>query len=346
MNEVIVATYCENGSYGSVVQALGLKKGLLELGCNSRLIADLPYEPIPVHKVSLKRKVKGTLAQLVKIPSKGAVKKKLKHNRAFIAQHMDTCLLKEVSAEAVFLAGSDQIWHPYVRSKVFFGEGLPEGMRKVSYAASMGVLEIPAEKETQFRQLIGNFDVLSVREKSCVPVLQKFTDKEIGVHIDPSFFLRADQWGQYERSYAVEKPYILVFPIYWDPAYNEQLKKLHRETGKEIVVLGDYRRKIFATQWAFDADVGQFLWLLHHADAVVSSSFHGTALALNYNKKVAAVVNPSAASRIEDLFTCLGYQNSAISDLTKDDVDWEYLNGRIKEEKERAMAYLKEALLI
>jgi hypothetical protein len=277
---------------------------------------------------------------------------KYENTCAFIRQYVNTAYFTDLDAMAeglkdgkIFIAGSDQVWNPIKLAPEFFLEFAPEGAKKLSYAASMGMLNIPDQRKERFGEMIRNFDQFSVREADCGAVVSQFTDKPVQVHIDPTFFCDRAWWRTVQRPYPIREPYILVYPLYWDPSLNEQLRHLHERTGKQIVVIADYRRNIYADRWVHDADPAQFLWLIDHADEVVSSSFHGAALALNYNKSLATVINPAAPSRLNSLLETLGYPHRSIEDLGNGQgIDFAPVNARILAEKEKGISYLKEIL--
>lgn len=349
---VHVSTFCVSTSYGSILQALGLKIALEELGYNSCVeqIGDPPRNA-PVIRLARKG-IKEKLVAALKLLVYPKTCRKYDGTKEFLERHIDANyyssleqMRQALKEGKYFLAGSDQIWNPRMDAPQFFLEFAPDGARKMSYAASMGTLKIPKEREMVFAERIRKMDWLSVREADNAQILSGYTDADIHVHIDPSFLCTKEQWQKYEKAYPIEKPYILVYPLHWDKKWNVYLKELHRKTGKQIVVISEYLREIYGNKWLYDVDVGQFLWLIARADAVVSSSFHGVALAINYNKPVLPLVNPDAPSRIQSLLRCL-----SVPDVTPDMVaegigfDYTEINRRIREEKQRAMAFLKEML--
>lgn len=351
MDTIIVSTYCRVNSYGSILQALGLKNALWDIGYSSKVVQLMP-DPPEKYKISCKRFTPKNLAALF---SKCLLYSKLnrKHVQTlqFIRETIDTTYYSDYSSmkdalklERYFIAGSDQIWHPQKMAPEFFLDFATKDAKKISYAASMGILEIPEKNRVEYQRLLNNFDVISVREEDCVPILSELTDKTVNIHIDPTFLCDKMQWRSYQRDYSIEGPYILVYPLYWDSSINQKLEELHKKSGKDIVVISDYKRNIYANKWIYDADPGQFLWLIDHADAVISSSFHGVALALNYNKPIAPVINPAAPSRIMCLLKTVSYPMVDIPVVEETLVDYDVISQKIQAEKERAMDFLKGVL--
>lgn len=350
MKRVNVFTYCKESSYGSVLQAYSLKRVLNELGFQSVIVDTdkMPSECCP--KPILKSKSPKGIAMY--LSERLVFKKRCKRyekNMAFIKEHIDI-EYEDISKSDfdqcdIFLAGSDQVWNPYKLKPEFFLENTPEGAKKLTYAVSMGVLNVPEKNREKFAKMVEKFSLVSVRERDNIPLLQQYSKADFDCHIDPTFLTEALKWRELEKEYPIDRPYILVYALYWDKALNKELKKLHKETGKDIVVVSAYPRGIYSTKTLYDVGLGEFLWLIDHADGVVTSSFHGVAMSVIFNKRISAVINPASPSRISSLLQVLGYENQAISALADGKVvDYSSVNKRIDEEKQRGIAYLKEAL--
>lgn len=354
MKQIYTVTPCIWNSYGSILQALGLQKTLEALGYGDSIIK---CEKFPDDKLKWTIPKAATLKRQIVNFHKAIIYKQLnrryQNTNQFLEENLQITycgsyesLRKSPPKAAAYIAGSDQIWNPQNMRPFFYLDFAEPGARRIAYAASMGVLEMPEEKAEQFRQYVSRFDSVSVRERDNVPIVQKCTDQPVLVHIDPVFLLGKEEWRSYERCYPdLPAPYILVFAIYWDKRLNKQLKQLHADTGLDIVLVSGGLQQVYANRRIYDADPGQFLWLIDHAEAVVSSSFHGAAMSVLFNKRLSAVINPSAPSRISCLLETLGVNNLPVPELSSDKKqDYTAVNARIQEEQRRSEAYLREAL--
>ncbi|MBO5511701.1 MAG: polysaccharide pyruvyl transferase family protein [Clostridia bacterium] len=348
MKEVRVVTYCTWYSLGSIMQSIGLRRALAELDCHSVIwFQDDWFTSTDVR--SLNSLVRRCYEIMIGAKRKSGYRKRM----AFIGRNLDMDYYsdaaelesKAAADEAeIFLAGSDQIWHPDLCRPTFFLD-FASGKKRVSYAASMGKTEISPEKLERFTELIRNFDTVSVREQECADVIGALVDRDVEVHIDPTFLLPADEWRQYETPYRIRKPYILVYMLYWNKSCKEKIKQLKKKTGLPVYAIADSLTSVYADKMLHDVGPEEFLWLIDHAEYVVTSSFHGVALSTILNKKFAAVVNPSASSRIVNLMRTLSVPLVAIEDLADaPDFDYATINEAIRKEKERSMQYLKKVL--
>lgn len=352
MMKAFISTFCTWESYGSVIQSLGLKKTLEELGVSSQIILREP-KPVfvqkPILSASLGRTIVHAHDRLIQS------KRKLAFDRgnAFIQEYLDLVYWPE-SRDALegrqiadlYLAGSDQVWNPVLCNPDFFLDFVPKGKKKISYSASMGTTEIPAASRESIRDWLQCFDRISVREDACKEVLSQLVDREISVNIDPSFLRAAEEWRKRERPYGLEKPYILLYAIYWDPALNSQVRRLHQRTGLPVIVLSGHLNKCFATERIYDAGPAEFIWLIDHADYVVTSSFHAVALSILFQKRFSAALNPASPSRIQNLCSRLHIPMLRIEELDSADRETSFAEteSRILEERERGIEYLREAI--
>ena len=353
MKKAYISTFCEWTSYGSIMQSLGLKKTLNTIGIESCIVKD---KPCPKEKTNIPLKLCKNPKILLKNVYDFAIRKKTQKryketieviNANIDIEHFgnyqnvkDNCPFADY-----YIAGSDQVWHPDKCNPLFFLDFVPEGKKRVSYAVSMGKTEIADEKREKIEAFVKRFDAISVREDDMKPIIGEFTDKPINVNIDPTFLVDAEEWRTFEQSYKINKPYILVYSLYWDKKYNSQLKKLRKKTGCDIVAMCSGFQSCYANKKIFDANPAQFLWLIDNAEAVITSSFHGVAFSLIFNKKLAPIINPKLPSRITNLLNHLSVEPVGIEDVIDFNVsNYAKTNELILEEKKKSLKYLKETM--
>ena len=96
-------------------------------------------------------------------------------------------------------------------------------------------------------------------------------------------------------------------------------------------------------------------WLSCFADAefVVTDSFHGCVLSVLFHKPFMALANPGRGmSRILSLLESLGLDDRIVQGLDPDDdgeyylsgIDWDDVDARLSEMKERSIEFLRNAL--
>lgn len=348
--QIRILTYCTCTSIGSILQSYALTKALRDCGYESSVWLEAPTQSSQNKKCfSLKNLVK----YVCRIPCKGKIQKAHQKRQSFISGEMKVEYLPDVKAfeekarehkDDVYLAGSDQIWNPDNCNPLFFLNFVSDSTR-ISYAASMGQTKISPEKENIIRHMLRAFDRISVREKACIDALQKLTDQEMCVHLDPTFLVEADRWKEIEKPYKVSGPYILLYMLYWDQACKDQIIALKKRTGLPVYAICSDVSRAYADHHLYDVGVEEFLWLIDHAEYVVTSSFHGVAFSIIFRKKFAAVINSKMPSRIENVLDVLSAPLVSIDELdSTDKFQYDIVSERIENERKRSIEYLKEAI--
>lgn len=348
--KVKIITYCTWTSIGSILQSCALVRVLKDCGYDSvvwledwnrRLRSNVPGS------------FKDLLKWIYKIPVDGKIKQAHKKRQGFVSEHIQAEYFfdyQEFEQRAlenkndVYLAGSDQIWNPDRSNPIFFLDFVKDSKR-ISYAASMGKTEIFPKNEELFRSCLRSLACISVREQECADVLSAYTDKEIFVHIDPTFLINTATWRSLEHPYKVKKAYILLYMLYWDNSYKEQIVALKKRTGLPVYAICSGISGVCADKRIYDAGVEEFLWLVDHAEYVITSSFHGVAFSIIFQKKFAAVINPASPSRIENVLNILSVPRVKIEELDHvESIDYSIISANIEKERQRSIEYLKEAI--
>lgn len=351
--KAIISTYSHWNSFGSNLQTLGLQQALKKNDVYASTIVFSEEENVPVINKPKLRFDFATLNYLYQLLKRDELQKGKERSLSFMKKNITRTVFQDAKSisfadnEAdIFIAGSDQIWHPMLCRNDFFLDYAPQNKKKISYAASMGILDIPKENERKFASLLQGIDEYSVRESDMIPIIKQYTTKTVFQHIDPTFLLSADEWKEYEIAYNnLKKPYILVYAIYWDRTLNEQLKKIHKETGYKIVSIQSSLRFVYSNKVIMDAGPAEFLWLVNNAEAVITSSFHGTAFSIIFNKRFLPVINPISPSRIKSLLKVLEVDfPKDINELMIYNPNYKKVNQKIMEEKERSINYLRKEI--
>lgn len=348
---VAISTFCVWTSYGSILQSFALKRALMRLRIDSYVFMDEPgTNPYRFTSLNGENGLKGLVVSGCMRLNRDKIISRYEKTNKFITEYLDVVeyndyqdLLNNIPDANFYLSGSDQVFNPIILRPAFFLDFVEDKTRCFSYACSMGETKVPQEKEILFSQLINNFKTISCREEDIIPILRKYNpNAKYYNHIDPTFLLARSEWEKIMIPYAkITRPYILVFPIYWDSKINRKLKTIHDTMGIDIVTICNDFNRAYGNIRLWDVSVNEFLWLINHAEGVVSSSFHGVALSLILNKNLAAVVNPRSPSRIMCLLNKLDAKTLEIEELITGKMSYNVINKKIAEQKDKGMEYLE-----
>ena len=243
-------TYHRAVNYGAVLQTYALQKVLGNLGVDTEVVDyRAPYIEW-IYKPFCMRNVK-TFRDVLKVIEGAPIKyKKKKQFFNFLDKHI------KVSKEAytvhniekanevydMFLTGSDQVFNLDCSNndKNYFLEFVTDSKKKNSYAASFGFDKVPNGQENEYKELLVDFNNISVRENQGVKIVEDVAQKEAIEVLDPTLLLSAKEWEQIiEEPKVKEKGYILIYAMKPSEMLMKSANKLAEMTGLEIVFLKD-----------------------------------------------------------------------------------------------------------
>lgn len=208
----------------------------------------------------------------------------------------------------LYLTGSDQTWNPrYIADDhTFLLDFLSDSAKRVSYAASFGCRELPSAVSAEYARCLLKYSAISVRETSGVDIVRSLTGREAVDVADPTFLLSADEWrakaavgvvpaGRFIFAYLLS----YVFDPY--PEVVHLLRDLSSVLKAHVVVYadGNVRHELEDSGFTVLRPFGRglspeaFLAYVDRSVFVVTTSFHGTAFAVNFRKDFYALINPN-----------------------------------------------------
>ena len=312
--------------YGAQLQALATMRAIQSLGHDCEIIDyRLPHTTRTNQLFKKSGGVRGMASDAHTALHYGAFQRRFRRFEAFVAEEMALSprrytafeqLRADPPAYDVYVAGSDQIWNPYIfQDKQFdpsFLLGFVREGRRIAYAPSLGVPELPEDKAEELRRFLTPFSALSVREKRGQVLLREAAGRDARVVLDPTLLLTGEDWGELAAAPKRQGPYILCYFVSDPGEAVPYALALSARTGWPIVQLAGARRKIDgAAELVFDAGPREFLGLFRHASAVVTNSFHGAAFSLQFQKDFFTSMSPRERaeptfSRIYSLLSRLG----------------------------------------
>ncbi len=319
-----ILTYQRAENYGALLQAYALKT---YLQCKGHEISFVDYWPkyhvehyrlFSIHrfkKMTISIKVKYLISLLLwGFPSF------LRKYRLTRFMHHELCLDKTIKYQNdndstekydVVIYGSDQIWrrqdiHNNEYNPWYFGSANIVAAKKITYAASMGIIN-PDEKEIGLMtKWLKAFNYLSVREKDLQLFLHQIGFESYLV-IDPTFLLPKQEWKKLFKSRKEER-YILFYNLLGTEDSIRFANGLSHATGLPIkeINMRYQLSHVFSKRYISCASIDRFLQLMEGAEYVVSNSFHGVAFSIIFEKQFWALGIGKKADRVLTLLDALG----------------------------------------
>lgn len=198
------------------------------------------------------------------------------------------------SEYSAFIVGSDQLWLPSNISADYYTLNfVPNGIgvRKVAYATSFGISELPHKQAQLAKDFLPRLDSIMVREESGRQLVKQLINKDVPVVADPTLLFTAEEWGKkLPQERRIQEPYILCYFLGNNPPQRAWAKKLAARTGCKIVQLANLDEYIksdegFADYPLYDVNPLDFVALIRDAQIVLTDSFHCTVFSTLHQKQ-------------------------------------------------------------
>ena len=251
-----------------------------------------------------------------------------------------------------YVVGSDQIWNPLITEGfdgVYFCDFLfPKETKKyLTYAASMETKSLDSDSVAFYRKQLAKFDAISVREENLKYLLSSLTDTSIQHVLDPTLMLPLYLWDKIQSNPLINEKYVAVYQVQYDKNTLRIANHIANQLSARIVpILIDAS---YNTKWGRQEDSPEdFVNLLRNAACVVTTSFHGTAFSVIFNKPFYTLrLNKGWDTRSSSLLEQLGLQDrmiDATSTPTFTDIDYSTVNPILDRLRQESQDFLINAL--
>ena len=261
----------------------------------------------------------------------------------------------------VYLTDSDQVWNPLCMKgdPVFFLTFAGKGAYKISYASSFAIAQIPMQYQDSYSKFLSDYSRISVRETSGAAIVKSFAGLNAEVVCDPTLLLTQCDYEQIgnDSQLNVKGDYILVYALNYAydpyPQIDRVIQKVKNQLGLPVVYLHSNSIEHYHLgRSVTSAGPCEFISLFMNARFVITSSFHGTAFALNFEVPFYAIVpqETGADSRVMSLLKMVELDGRGISveqrlpetfDL---DVNFDTARLKLKSYRDSSLEFLSDSL--
>lgn len=233
------------------------------------------------------------------------------------------------------ICGSDQIWNPskqHGADPAYFLDVDAGHAILASYSASFGCGGLDYSHDDRVKRWLEKLQGVSVRESSGLKVLNRLQIAG-AVHLDPTLLID-DYATRFNFPNQSEQDHIAVYTLRSKAGINGFAEQLSSEWNAKLVFMKSAKRTLFQSRRTIYPGPIQWLSTIATSRAVITNSFHGTAMSIIHRKPFLTFSiggrKSSLDDRSRDLLERLGLtnrfvQNPESQDLLKkmnEPIDW------------------------
>ena len=249
------------------------------------------------------------------------------------------------------IVGSDQVWRPRYNphlKEMFLDFARGANIKRISYAASFGSeeWEMDDEQTEVCRQLIHEFDGVSVREISGVDLCKQHFGIDAVCVLDPTMLIDEELYFGLcdgNKRTISEKPFLAFYCL----DFSEKKQKI----AEQIAQNKNLEIRKFSAGPNLKLSVSEWLDTIRRAAYVLTDSFHGTVFAILFEKDFMTVFNKKrGGARFRSLFESLNIKGHVMTedDFWKDNerecVDWCVVKQNLNKLKRQSHDFLYQSI--
>ena len=318
-------------NYGNRLQLFALSRVLNSLGVK-----------VVVYK---KRRLRSMIKEILRYytPLRRKYKKEIK-NRRFTRKYIPKT--KSFGKVSYAIVGSDQVWNPNWLGGYYYLLNTPLGEKRISYAASVGVDKLTDEDIEIFKNELGKYDCISVREKTAKDLLQPLVGTKIEVVLDPTLLLDKSDYAEIEKKpkdIRDGEKYILCY-ILGGREYQSMIERFAKARGWRVILFSDKAESNYGVE--------EFLYLIHHAELICTDSFHACVFSFIFERPFVAFRRTGEAdymySRLQNLIDTFKLKDREFNgrSIMEKNIKVDYTEAKeiLKKERKKSLKFLKDAL--
>ena len=269
------------------------------------------------------------------------------------------------------VVGSDQVWTPLSLPNKFYNLlFVTDSVRKIAYASSFGVSDIPKFQKKATGEYLDRFYKIGVREERGKEIVEELSHQTAEVVADPTLLLTREEWEQEVGEIISEStlanineaeraPYIFCYFLGRNSESWQAALRLQKRTGLRIIAVRHMDE--YVDEFASFGDVApaamdpnDFVRYIAKAKYVCTDSFHCTVFSTIFHKQCMTFYRfaknsmTGRNSRIDSLFNVLKISRDHIydGDIDKIDssIDWKCVDEKLSELRKRSVEFLRNSL--
>ncbi len=308
-----ILTFHRANNYGAVLQCYALQESLRSVGYDTVVVnykqpfIEQVYERFSWQYLFtlLTTRPQAVIIYLMNCGARDSVRPLFNNFRDKFLRLTAECYGDDIPQNIdTYIIGSDQLWSNNCTNgidPIYYGEFIrPLQSRVLGYAISSNAQSIKRLSDDKLRLYSQNFETLSLRETEIFDIVNSRCTVSSRVDIDPTLLLEASQWEAITNPRWESRQYVLLYQLRTKKGRGAKLRRKAQELANNMkcelidISSGNY-------------SVEDFVSLFKYAQYVVTSSFHGTAFSVIFERPLYSVIlNDGHDGRCKNLLKSIG----------------------------------------
>lgn len=220
----------------------------------------------------------------------------------------------------------------------------------VAYAASFGDSLFQPKDYLILDERLKNFCAIGLREQQMLSYVKDHVDIPVRRVVDPTLLLTQEDYEPIISPRFIDGDYLLLYSRRYNKAMEDFAIKLAKEKNLKIVEIS--LRATNADRghiMMYSAGVEEFLSLVKYSQCVVTNSFHGMIMSVQFEKLFYAFSREQCDNKVMELLQLMGLSSRLLvtgQELALDRINYELVQNEIAKYRSESLDYLKSALSI
>ena len=293
MEKVLLITLWGNSNFGNRLQLIALKRIIEQFG----IVVECVPNDVTKNENRLKNNIKFVLGKYGMdkyklIYLRKAREKALKKSSSKYIIPQTKCvhnfIIPSELNERDYIAavvGSDQVWHrwtEYENELDFYYLSFIPKSKRISYAASFGFESFPENDKEKHLKYLNEMRAISCRERTGCKLIRDHLEKSAEWVLDPTLCVNLNFWTTIEEKpkFKIPDKYAVVMMLGNKSMYNSNIEKFLNLKKLSVIDINDYDNKDI-----WNITIGNFIWLIHHAQFIFTDSFHCTVFSILFERQ-------------------------------------------------------------
>lgn len=220
--------------------------------------------------------------------------------------------------------------------------------RSVAYAASFGDPHFTEETYNTLNERLQNFKSIGLRENLMLDYVKSHTNIPVQRVVDPTLLLISKDYETITAERIVPDKYLLLYSRRYNKKMEAFAEQMAKEKGLKIVEIS--LRATNAEKghiMMYGAGVEEFLSLVKYAECIVTNSFHGIIMSVQFRKLFYGFSREQCDNKTQELTTLMGLNNRMLitgEEECPETIDYDDVHQKIAVARESSLFYLQNSL--